>query len=917
MNEDNVRENEMNSPEPADEAAAEVAPEISTDEVDSAAEAEAEAEHVETDSESKETEDVGSSSAETEPPAEEPREPQSPAAEPAVEPEAQAADPAQEVETQPADPAEEAEAMPAVSPDAPEEPVETPVTFQDFNLTSSVMQAIDKMGFVEPTPIQKKSLPLVLEGRDLLGQAQTGTGKTAAFGIPMAQNLDPEGPVQALVLCPTRELAVQVSEELHELSLFSGQKVLPIYGGQRIDRQINALKKGVQIIAGTPGRVLDHLGRGTLDLTGLRMLILDEADMMLDMGFLPDIRRILRQCPEDRQTMLFSATIPDDIRNISDRYMRDPVSVSVVPETLTLDDTEQIFYELPEDEKLEALTHLLDYEDESASAMIFCRTRRNVERLARKLKGRGYEVEGLHGDLTQQQRDRIMEGFRGGEFPYLVATDVASRGLDISHVTHVINYHIPQDPEAYVHRIGRTGRMGRSGVAITFVTPAEYWDLLRIQEFSHAQIEEGELPSAEEMEERRRAARGDEAAQESVRRQEKARREESVAVEQPAIAEALATVEPGTLAASAAIAPDQVEEKPRRPRERRRPGKGPRDEEKRSSFFDELRSMTEGAQTEAERHQRRYTLRDIDKRIEVTGVEEVLKEADRLEREALISEAQLQAEREAGGQAQEASARGALEDLRRRERAEAEQLRRKDVEERMRDARHAEEIAAKKPARPVRPRPSARPEPVAQTPVAAVPEMPAIPGAPLTPAEIRPAAMAELSEEERILRALQLRDHLSGRLQELDSHSVRDYLAVIDRLAVDFAPKLIAAFLLGAYSQSGAVPFRREPEEKGKAAAAPGRKPEEGDSPDENGDMTRLFISIGRRAKVNRQQLEDLVRETAGIHEEDIGRIDLLHRFAFIEVRKAIASKVIETMQDTVFRGREISVERAKSRPGE
>ena len=563
------------------------------------------------------------------------------------------------------------------------------------------MQAIDKMGFVEPTPIQKKSLPLVLEGRDLLGQAQTGTGKTAAFGIPMAQNLDPEGPVQALVLCPTRELAVQVSEELHELSLFSGQKVLPIYGGQRIDRQINALKKGVQIIAGTPGRVLDHLGRGTLDLSGLKMLILDEADMMLDMGFLPDIRRILRQCPEDRQTMLFSATIPDDIRNISDRYMRDPVSVSVVPETLTLDDTEQIFYELPEDEKLEALTHLLDYEDESASAMIFCRTRRNVERLARKLKGRGYEVEGLHGDLTQQQRDRIMEGFRGGEFPYLVATDVASRGLDISHVTHVINYHIPQDPEAYVHRIGRTGRMGRSGVAITFVTPAEYWDLLRIQEFSHAQIEEGELPSAAEMEERRRAARGDEVAQQSVRRQEKARREESVAVEQPALAEALATVEPEALVASGVTAPDQAEQKPRRPRDRRRPGKGPREEEKRSSFFDELRSMTEGAQTEAERHQRRYTLRDIDKRIEVTGVDEVLKEADRLEREALISEAQLQAERETGGQAEKASAPGGLEELRRKERADAEKRRREDVEERMRDARQAEEAAAKPPVRPV------------------------------------------------------------------------------------------------------------------------------------------------------------------------------------------------------------------------
>src|SRR5665811_1127869 len=274
---------------------------------------------------------------------------------------------------------------------------------------------------------------------------------------------------------PTRELAVQIAEEVHEITLFSGHKVLPVYGGQRIDRQITALKKGVQVVVGTPGRILDHLGRGTLDLSEVKMLVLDEADMMLDMGFIPDIRRILRQCPKERQTLLFSATIPSDIERIAREYMKDPEKVSVVPETMTLEETEQIFYEVPEDEKIDALMRLLDFEEEGASAIIFCRTKRNVDRLARKLKARGYDVEGLHGDLTQAQRDQIMQGFRDQRFSYLVATDVASRGLDISHVTHVINFHVPQDPESYVHRIGRTGRMGRSGVAITFVTPAEYW----------------------------------------------------------------------------------------------------------------------------------------------------------------------------------------------------------------------------------------------------------------------------------------------------------------------------------------------------------------------------------------------------------------------------------------------------------
>ena len=322
--------------------------------------------------------------------------------------------------------------------------------FESFGLSGPVLEAINKMGFVEATPIQKKAIPLIMEGRDLLGQAQTGTGKTAAFGIPIAERLPADTPaVQALILSPTRELAVQIAEEVHEITLFSGHKVLPVYGGQRIDRQITALKKGVQVVVGTPGRILDHLGRGTLDLSEVKMLVLDEADMMLDMGFIPDIRRILRQCPKERQTLLFSATIPSDIERIAREYMKNPEKVSVVPETMTLEDTEQIFYEVPEDEKIDALMRLLDFEEEGASAIIFCRTKRNVDRLARKLKARGYDVEGLHGDLTQAQRDQIMQGFRDQRFSYLVATDVASRGLDISHVTHVINFHVPQDPESY------------------------------------------------------------------------------------------------------------------------------------------------------------------------------------------------------------------------------------------------------------------------------------------------------------------------------------------------------------------------------------------------------------------------------------------------------------------------------------
>jgi ATP-dependent RNA helicase DeaD len=746
--------------------------------------------------------------------------------------------------------------------------------FEEFGLSALVLESIHKMGFVEATPIQKKAIPLILEGRDLLGQAQTGTGKTAAFGIPMAERLAADAPhVGALVLCPTRELAVQVAEELHELCLFSGQKVLPIYGGQRIDRQITALKKGVQVVVGTPGRILDHLGRRTLELSGVQLLVLDEADMMLDMGFLPDIRRIIRQCPTDRQTMLFSATIPDDIRRISQEYMRDPEWISVVPETLTLEDTEQIFYEVPEEEKIDALMRLLDYEGEEDSVIVFCRTRRNVDKLTRKLKSRGYDVEGLHGDLTQQQRDQVMQGFREQKFAYLVATDVASRGLDISHVTRVINFHIPQDPEAYVHRIGRTGRMGRSGVAITFVTPAEYWDLLRIQEFSMAQIEQGELPSSGEVEERRRAAAGDLTARRKVREADRVPRRGQRAVEEEAIIEltpaGLEAMAGATTAGDEALGTllgepvERDEETPQEPPRRRRrgaPGAAKDTAEKPAEPFFTLPETGEDS-TEAERRQRRYAMRDARKRIEWTAADEAVRESARIEDEALVESAYGEAYGEvddaetAGGDHLATEGPTAAE---REVRTAAEAARRADVVERMREAEAA--LAAETPP----------------------------------PPEVQMATdgpLIEPQEEVRIRRALKLRDQVRVLIEELDLTDLGDLLAIVARLEMDHDLRTIAAALIKELAVRQGDLSEEAPQEQ----------------------MTRLFLSIGRRARVDRHDLERLVRETAGIEEEDIGRIDLLHNFAFLEVRKGVAEMVVEKMHESMFRGKEISVEPARS----
>ena len=763
--------------------------------------------------------------------------------------------------------------------------------FESFGLSGPVLEAINKMGFVEATPIQKKGIPLIMEGRDLLGQAQTGTGKTAAFGIPIAQKLPADSQaVQALILSPTRELAVQIAEEVHEITLFSGHKVLPVYGGQRIDRQITALKKGVQVVVGTPGRILDHLGRGTLDLSQIKMLVLDEADMMLDMGFIPDIRRILRQCPKERQTLLFSATIPSDIERIAREYMKNPEKVSVVPETMTLEETEQIFYEVPEDEKIDALMRLLDFEEEGASAIIFCRTKRNVDRLARKLKARGYDVEGLHGDLTQAQRDQIMQGFRDQRFSYLVATDVASRGLDISHVTHVINFHVPQDPESYVHRIGRTGRMGRSGVAITFVTPAEYWDLLRIQEFSMATIEEGELPTSAEVDERRRAARGDAKAR---RRVEAVDRSVALPVRR-AEEEAVAGLE-----ADADVAPAAAAETA--PAEKRRRGR----KEPAEASLSGLLRQTEEPTTEAERVQRRYALRDARKRIGWVDAGEALKEASRIEHEERVGVAHAAAlEGEAAVSdratvAEDASSRSAAEDARRA-----------DVLARLREAEAA--ISAEREAQ-------LQAGPAEATAEAASVEVPAGVAPGEKTVEAAAAPLIEPAEEARLRRAMELRDRVSGLVAGLDLSDLADYEAILDRLEHDHDLRRITAALIKALAGS---------EQTGSEAFVPAAPPSEAEGEEEettaavgNGEgraadgdeMTRLFISIGRRARVNREALERLVREAAQLEEDDIGRIDLLHNFAFIEVRKAVAGRVIEGMHETMFKGREISVEPAKS----
>jgi len=371
--------------------------------------------------------------------------------------------------------------------------------FGELALSKKVLIALSEMGFEEPTPIQAQAIPLIMQKIDVIGQAQTGTGKTAAFGIPIVENVVPnQHRLQALVLVPTRELAIQVAEEINRIGRHKRVKVLPVYGGQPIERQIRTLRMGVHVVIGTPGRILEHLNRKTLCLENVNFVVLDEADEMLDMGFIDDIESILRRTPQERQTLLFSATMPLTIRRLAQRYLKNPETVTISKENLTVPQIRQYYYEVSGGSKIDAITRILDFEDYD-SVIVFCRTKRGVDELTASLQTRGYLAEGLHGDLTQAQRDKTMKRFRSGEIDLLIATDVAARGIDIDTVSHVINYDIPQDPESYVHRIGRTGRAGREGKALTLIVPAEYRQLRMIEKLIKTRITKATLPTYEDI----------------------------------------------------------------------------------------------------------------------------------------------------------------------------------------------------------------------------------------------------------------------------------------------------------------------------------------------------------------------------------------------------------------------------------
>ncbi|MDR1769956.1 MAG: DEAD/DEAH box helicase [Hungatella sp.] len=370
------------------------------------------------------------------------------------------------------------------------------VRFDELQLDERILRAVADMGFEEASPIQAQAIPVQAEGRDIIGQAQTGTGKTAAFGIPLLQKIDPKvKKLQAVALCPTRELAIQVADEVRRLAKYMhGVKVLPIYGGQDIVKQIRSLKDGTQIIIGTPGRVMDHMRRKTVKFEHVHTVIMDEADEMLNMGFLEDMETILSQLPEERQTVMFSATMPSAIMEIARKFQQDPVIVKVVKKELTVPKVTQYYYEVKPKSKVEVMCRLLDMYAPKLS-VAFCNTKKQVDELVQALQGRGYFAEGLHGDLKQIQRDRVMNSFRNGKTEILVATDVAARGIDVDDVEAVFNYDLPQDDEYYVHRIGRTGRAGREGIAFSFVVGKEVYKLRDIQRYCKTKIIPQAIPS--------------------------------------------------------------------------------------------------------------------------------------------------------------------------------------------------------------------------------------------------------------------------------------------------------------------------------------------------------------------------------------------------------------------------------------
>ncbi|RDU34844.1 DEAD/DEAH box helicase [Neobacillus piezotolerans] len=376
--------------------------------------------------------------------------------------------------------------------------MKTLTKFEDLGISQQTLKAVLKMGFEEATPIQAETIPLSMENKDLIGQAQTGTGKTAAFGIPLVEKINPSNhAIQGIIIAPTRELAIQVSEELYKIGAGKRIQVLPIYGGQDISRQIRSLKKGPHIIVGTPGRILDHINRKTMRLDQVHTAILDEADEMLNMGFIEDIETILAEIPAERQTLLFSATMPAPIQRMAEKFMKNPQIVRVKAKEMTVPSIEQYYLEVQEKNKFDVLTRLLDIQSPEL-AIVFGRTKRRVDELAEALTLRGYTAEGIHGDLTQAKRISVLRKFKEGSIDVLVATDVAARGLDISGVTHVYNFDIPQDPESYVHRIGRTGRAGKTGVALTFITPREKSYLAVVERTTKRKMERMKPPTLDE-----------------------------------------------------------------------------------------------------------------------------------------------------------------------------------------------------------------------------------------------------------------------------------------------------------------------------------------------------------------------------------------------------------------------------------
>ncbi|MCM1415349.1 MAG: DEAD/DEAH box helicase [bacterium] len=367
--------------------------------------------------------------------------------------------------------------------------------YEEAGIDPRILRAVRELGFEHMTPIQEQAIPLFMTGRDIIGQAQTGTGKTAAFGIPILQKIDPaDRSLQAVILCPTRELAMQAADELRKFARYMDSiKVLPVYGGQEIYKQIKNLKTGVQIVVGTPGRVMDHMRRHTLKLENVHTVVLDEADEMLNMGFREDIETILKEMPEDRQTGLFSATMQKPILEITKTYQKDAAYIKMTPKEVTIPLIKQAYYQIRRQDKEEALCRLIDYYDPKR-ALIFCNTKRMVDELTEHLKGRGYEVEGLHGDLTQGQRDTVMNLFRSGRTNLLIATDVAARGIDVSDVEAVYNFDVPEDIEYYVHRIGRTGRAGKTGRSFTLVVGREAYKIRDIERICHTKIRERKVP---------------------------------------------------------------------------------------------------------------------------------------------------------------------------------------------------------------------------------------------------------------------------------------------------------------------------------------------------------------------------------------------------------------------------------------